>query len=183
MPPWKKKMLLTAILSLAGLLGSAAVYSFTQIPFLFSAAVTCGTIFYHFATRLLVARLLDTVSHNSMDYTRPWFAEKPFEPKLYKLLRVKQWKKHLPTMNPQDFDIRLHSPEEIIRATCQAEVDHEINMVLSLLPIFASVRFGSLGVFVATSCASFCFETIFVIMQRFNRPRLLRLMKKQSGVR
>ena len=174
----KRKMILVAVISLAILIASGTTYALTQIRPLFSVAITFGTIFYHLAVRLVIGGVIDAKYHNHMDYTRKWFQEKPFEKRLYQALRVKKWKKWLPTFNPEDFDIKNRSVEEIIQVSCQAEVVHEVIMPFSFVPIVSSIWFGSLGVFIATSCAAFLFDGIFVIMQRYNRPRLMRLMKK-----
>ena len=174
----KKKMISMTLISFIVMLVSGVIYHFTRNSVIFSAAITFGTIFYHLAIRLIVGLILDARYHNHMDYTRKWFIEKPFEQKLYKKLQVKKWKKWFPTFNPQDFNLKNRSVTEIIQATCQSEIVHEINMVLSFVPIAFSIWFGSLGVFIITSCAAFLFDSIFVIMQRFNRPRLLRLIKK-----
>ena len=174
----KKKMISFTIISLVGLLVSGVIYYFTKSGVLFSAAITFGTIFYHLAVRLAVGYLIDAKYHDQMDYTNKWFTERPFERKLYKTIQVKKWKKWLPTYNPQNFDLKSRSATEIVQVTCQSEVVHEVNMILSFVPIAFSVWFGSLGVFVLTSCAAFLFDSIFVIMQRYNRPRLMRLMKK-----
>ena len=171
-------MILATILSLIGLLVSGSIYIFTKNQVIFSAAVTCGTTFYHLAMRLTAASLIDTMYHNRMDYTKKWFQERAFEKKLYKKLRVRKWKKRLPTLNPEDFDLKNRSLEEIIQVTCQAEIVHELIMPLSFVPVVFSLWFGSLGVFVVTSCLSCLFDSLFVIMQRYNRPRLMRLMKR-----
>lgn len=177
----KKKMNMMTIISLVGLLVSGAIYYFAGSPIFFSLAITFGTMLYHFAMRLAVGHIIDAKYHNRMDYTKKWFTQRAFEPKLYKLIRVKKWKKRFPTYNPQDFDLKYHSVSEIIQTTCQSEVVHEVNMVLSFVPVAFSVWFGSLGVFLITSCAAFLFDSIFVIMQRYNRPRLIRLMKRTSS--
>ena len=174
----KKKMISMAFISFFGLLVSGLVYHFTNGAIFFSLAITFGTMFYHFGIRLLVGCLVDARYHNRMDHTRKWFTEKRFERKLYQFLRVKKWKKWLPTYNPQDFDMKSRSVAEIVQVTCQAEVVHEVNMVLSFVPIVFSIWFGSLGVFLLTSFAAFVFDSIFVIIQRYNRPRLVRLMKR-----
>lgn len=174
----KKNMISVTLISLIGLLISGAIYYFTANRVFFSVAITCGTILYHFAVRLAVGLLIDAKYHNQMDYTKKWFAEKAFERKLYKLIQVKKWKKWLPTFNPQNFDIKSHSVEDIVQVTCQSEVVHEVNMVLSFIPVVLSIWFGSLGVFLLTSFAAFLFDSIFVIMQRYNRPRLSRLIRK-----
>ena len=173
----KKKMISATVLFLIGLLVSAWTYRLTGNGVLFSLAVTFGTAFYHFAVRLAVGLGIDARYHNRMDYTKKWFREKPFEPKLYEKMRVKRWKKHLPTFTPREFDLKSRSLEEVAQATCQAEVVHEVNMPLSFVPVLFSVWFGSLGVFLLTSCAAFLFDGIFVIMQRYNRPRLIRLIR------
>lgn len=177
----KKKMIRVAVISLLISAASGAVYSCTKNQVLFPVAVTFGTIFYHFAMRLAVGSLADAKYHNRMDYTKKWFQERAFEKKLYKKLKVRKWKKWLPTLNPQDFDLKNRSVEEIIQVTCQAEVVHELIMPLSFVPIVFSVWFGSLDVFVVTSCISCLFDGAFVIIQRYNRPRLMRLLKRASA--
>ena len=174
----KKKMFLMTLISLIVLLSSVAICRFTGNRVFFSVAITFGTIFYHFAMRLAVGGLVDARYHNQMDYTKKWFAERAFENKFYKMIRVKKWKKWLPTYNPQDFDLKNHSVTEIVQVSCQAEIVHEMNMVLSFVPVVFSIWFGSLGVFLLTSFAAFFFDSIFVIMQRYNRPRMIRVMKK-----
>lgn len=174
----KKNMLLATLISLMGLLISAAVFHFAEYPAAFSAAVAFGTTFYHLGVRLAVGYLIDRKYHNQMDYTNSWFRPRSFEKGLYKKLQVKRWKKWLPTYNPEDFRLKDHSVAEILQTSCQAEVVHEINMVLSWVPVVFSVWFGSLGVFLITSCAAFLFDGVFVIIQRYNRPRLLRLLRR-----
>ena len=176
----KKTMISMTVISLIVLVASGVTYSLTDIRPLFSVAITFGTIFYHLAVRLAIGGLIDAKYHNHMDYTKKWFQEKPSEKKLYRLLKVKKWKKWLPTFNPEDFNLKDRSVEEIIQVSCQAEVVHEVIMPFSFVPILFSIWFGSLGVFIITSCAAFIFDSIFVIMQRFNRPRLMQLLKRSS---
>ena len=174
----KKNMILVTLISLIGLLVSGAAYHFTNNQVMFSSAISFGTILYHFAMRLAVGYLIDAKYHNQMDYTKKWFQERAFEQKFYETIKVKKWKKWFPTFNPQDFQIKSHSVTEIIQVTCQAEIVHEVIMVLSFVPIIFSVWFGSPGVFLLTSCIAFLFDSIFVIIQRYNRPRLIRLLRK-----
>ena len=173
----KKNMISVTLISLIGLFVSGAIYYFTKSRVIFSVTITFGTIFYHFAVRLAVGYLIDARYHNHMNYTKKWFTERAFERKLYKKLRVKKWKKWLPTFNPQDFNLKSRSVTEIVQVTCQSEVVHEVNMVLSFIPIIFSVWFGSMEVFLLTSFAAFLFDSIFVVIQRYNRPRLIRLIK------
>ena len=146
------------------------------IPF----AITFGTCFYHFSMRLLVGNFINHKMQNRADYTKVWYRLRAFEAPLYKFLRVKKWKANMPTYAPATFDPKLHSWEEIAQAMCQAEIIHEVIAVLSFLPLLAAIPFGALGVFVITSVISALYDLSFVIMQRYNRPRILKLIKKES---
>ena len=77
--------------------------------------------------------------------------------------------------------MQKRSVEEIVQVTCQAESVHEIIILLSFVPPLFSVRFGFLDVFLITSCAAALFDGLVVILQRYNRPRLLRLMRRTGG--
>ena len=175
----KKKIVLLTFFILIAFIASVIAYCFIRSDMMFSLAVTFGTTFYHFAMRLLVGLSIDKKYHNEIDYTKSWFKERAFEQKFYELIKVKKWKKKLPTFNPQDFNLKQRSIEEVIKVTCQAEIVHEIIMVLSFVPILFSIWFGSLDVFIITSCISFLFDSIFVITQRYNRPWLLKKLQSQ----
>ena len=84
----------------------------------------------------------------------------------------------MPTFDPKAFDTSNRTWEQIAQATCQSELVHETNVVLSFLPIIASVWFGEILVFVVTSVLSAIFDLLFVFMQRFNRQRILRLQSR-----
>ena len=152
------------------------------IPF----AITFGTFLYHFAMRLLVGYTVDYFKGNKADYTKKWYQLRPFEVSLYRSVKVKKWKGKMPTFDPSVFDPRLHSWDEIAQAMCQAELVHEIIIVLSFLPLLAAIPFGSFGVFLITSLLAAGYDLCFVIMQRFNRPRVLKcvhLSQKASSNR
>ena len=86
----------------------------------------------------------------------------------------------MPTFSPEEFLLQNRSAEELIQVTCQSEIVHEVNVLLSFVPLLFSIWFGSMGVFLITSCAAALFDSLFVIMQRYNRPRLMRLMRRSS---
>ncbi|MBS7304381.1 MAG: hypothetical protein KIG20_01750 [Eubacteriales bacterium] len=146
----------------------------------FSLTVTFATCFYHFAMRLLVGFAVSFSKRDRFNYTSRWFSEKPFEKKLYEFLKVKKWKSRVPTFLPYQFDIKNRTIEEIIIATCRAEVVHEIIVVLSFLPILASIWVGLWYVFLITSVLSALMDCTSVVLQRYNRPRLLRCMKRKQ---
>ena len=63
---------------------------------------------------------------------------------------------------------------------CQAELVHEVNIAVSFVPILFSVWVGALPVFVITSILAAGYDLLFVILQRYNRPRVLRLAMRRE---
>ena len=152
--------------------------SFTAIPFLDSIAITAGTVFFHLAMRLIVGALVEALCRNRRLGNGKWFCVSEKESRFYRRIKVRKWKKHIPTYNPDTFSIEKHSLEEILQATCISEIVHEINIVLSFLPLIAAIPFGAFPVFLLTSLLAAGFDSLFVILQRYNRPRLLKAIKK-----
>ena len=154
-----------------------AIYHINPLGIFLTIAITAGTISYHFCMRLLVGGIFDLVLHNRVNPNKKWFRVGKTEQKLYEVLKVKKWKNHLPTYDPDAFDKRQHTWGEIAGAMCQAELVHETIAVLSFLPILASVWFGTEAVFAATSLCAALFDLSFVMIQRYNRPRVLKIAK------
>ena len=82
----------------------------------------------------------------------------------------------MPTYNPDTFSNKTHTWDEIAQAMCQSELVHKTNIVLSFVPLVASVRFGAFSVFLITSICSAAFDLLFVIMQRYNRSRIVKMV-------
>ena len=155
-------------------------YWFWQSELLLSFAITAGTTTYHFVMRLLVGYIYDWRMHNRANYERRWFQPLRLEAGLYRFLRVKAWKGRMPSYDPTLFSHELHSWHEIAQAMCQAELVHETIVLLSFLPVFAVRWFGAEAVFWCTSAAAALFDLLFVVMQRYNRPRVVRLAQKEQ---
>ncbi|MGN0629470.1 MAG: hypothetical protein ACI4IW_07575 [Oscillospiraceae bacterium] len=159
----------------------ALFYLIYRNVFLLSTAITFGTTFYHFAMRLLVGLFVNRFGKiHTFDCNSKWFAPKPFEDKLYKTLCVKAWKDRVPTFIPESFSLRIHSLDEIIQNMCVSEIVHEIIVVLSLAPILLAIPFGEFAVFLITSAVAALLDCLFVILQRYNRPRLVKLNEKHK---
>ena len=154
----------------------SALYFF-ELSWALAIAITFGTCFYHFAMRLLVGHIINGIMQNKADYRKAWYQLRPFENRLYGSLKVKKWKGAMPTYTPDIFDPKLHSWDEIAQAMCQAEIVHEVIVVLSFLPLLAAVPFGAFPVFLITSLLAAMYDLTFVIMQRYNRPRILKFLQ------
>lgn len=172
----KKKLLLLTLALLAGFLTSMTIYYITENDIFNTMSITLGTTLYHFAMRLTVGCLINAKYHNRMDPAKKWFQQRPFEPGLYKALRVKKWKTLLPTFEPDTFLLNKTSPADLLSATCQSEIVHEIIIPLSFAPLLLSPQFASPAPFLLTSILAALFDALFVIIQRYNRPRLIRFL-------
>ncbi len=178
-----KGMKLIALVSILVTAVLGLVYWIWPNDVLQSGIITCGTIAYHFFMRLLVGELYNLSLKNNVNYNQKWFRVGAFEQRLYQLLKVKKWKKFLPTYDPDAFDRRQHSWHEIAGAMCQSELIHETIAVLSFLPIVFSIWFDSVLVFVLTSIFAALFDLSFVAIQRFNRTRVLKRLIDRMEVK
>lgn len=174
----KKNMIIITAVFVTETLIFIILYRVLGFGILLTMSITFGTISYHFVMRLVVGFLYNIFMNNHADYQNSWFNVSTNEQKLYEKLRVKKWKYKMPAFEPDIFDPRKHSWVEIIQATCQAELVHETIVVLSFLPIIAGVWFGVYPVFIITSVGAAIFDTVFIIIQRYNRPRILNLIKR-----
>lgn len=159
---------------------STIVYRLTQEGIWLTLAFTFGTTFYYFFIRLLVGSVYNNLMKNRAHTAGKWYQMRPWEKKLYEVLRVKKWKNKMPTYEKDFFDPGLHSWDEIAQAMCQAELVHETSMVFGFLPLLCAVWAGAFPVFLITSVAAACFDLIFVIIQRYNRPRIMKLAKLEK---
>lgn len=156
----------------------ALLYHHDPKHWLLTMAISVGTTCYHFAMRLLVGALVPPVKRVAR-WFRPWNWEIPF----YRFLHVKGWKKHLPTYDPHQFSLEENTLEQVILNMCSAEIVHEIIMLCSFFPLLTVPLFGSFWVFFITSLLAALFDSLFVIAQRYNRPRLERIFRKKEAAR
>ncbi|MFR7829957.1 MAG: hypothetical protein ACLU3F_00175 [Blautia wexlerae] len=63
---------------------------------------------------------------------------------------------------------------------CQAELSHEVIVIFSFLPLLTVPAFGAFWVFLITSVLSAMMDLSFAIMQRYNRPRIMKLCKRRK---
>ena len=176
---------MSTIMKLCALISIVLTVLFTVLfhtcRFPFSPAITFGTFSYHFCMRLLVGEVFNLVLKNRVNYNRKWFHVGEREMHIYKLLHIKNWKASMPTYDKTLFDPRLHTWDEIAQAMCQAELVHETIIVFSFLPIIASIWFGDFLVFLITSAIAACYDLLFVLLQRSNRPRVLKIVRRTGA--
>ncbi len=170
-----KLMKLVTIVSFTAAVITAILFCCFHKDIYLALSITFGTTFYHLGIRLFVGMLYNIGMKNRADYTKSWYQIHSWENRLYRFLKVKAWKDKMPTYHPESFSYKKHTWNEIAQAMCQSELVHETNIILSFVPLIASRWFGSFYVFLITSVCSAVFDLIFVIMQRYNRARVIKI--------
>ncbi len=175
-----KKFKLIAVLTLAATFAAAILYRTSALEVMLTLAIIFGTTAYHLIMRLFVSLAFNLTMHNKADFRRRRYHVGEREMSLYEKLGIKRLNRKMPTYDRSLFDSRQHTWEEIAQAMCQAELIHETVALLSFLPIIAGIWFGAYPVFVITSVLSAAFDTVFVMMQRYNRQRIITIIDRKQ---
>ena len=145
---------------------------------------TAGTTCYHFLMRLCIGYLVQGVFPKSVNAQSLWFREHRWEKGFYRWLRVRKWERRVPTFNPDQFDTRTHTYAQLARQTCLSELVHECIVVCGFFSLLFCLFFedplGNLPPFLITAVLAGAYDLQFVILQRFHRPRLLRLAAREE---
>ena len=137
-------------------------------------------IMYHFWGRIIMGNV-SKLFQMHISYKQWWFKERRFEKGLYKLLRVKEWKGKALTYNPELFSLKNYSLEEIANTMTKAELDHWINEIISITTMFFAIPWGAFEVFLIQTIVAMIFDSQFIIIQRYNRPRIVRILEKEKN--
>ena len=124
--------------------------------------------------------------HNKANLDAAWYAQRNWEPRLYRLLHVRRWKGRMPTYDRELFDPSTRSWPQIAHVMRQAKLVHETIVVLSFLPLVVCLAMGGFEnapIFAVTSTLAALFDLAFVFMQRYNRPRVLRITRRKATTR
>ena len=143
------------------------------------SGITAFTIMYHFWARIIMGNVSKSFEKH-INYKQWWFKEKKFEKTLYEILRVKEWKGKALTYNPELFSVKERSLNQIADTMVKAELDHWINEIISLTTLLFASPWGQLWIFAITAVAAMIFDAQFIVIQRYNRPRVLKLLKKET---
>ena len=141
--------------------------------------ITAFTIMYHFWGRIILNNVSKLFKKN-INYKQWLFKERKLEKKLYKILRVKDWKGKALTYNPESFSLKEHSLEEIANTMAKSEVDHWINEAISLSTMLFAIIWGKFWIFCLTAVAAMIFDSQFIIIQRYNRPRIQKILENSK---
>lgn len=140
-------------------------------------------ILYHFLYRIFIGELVSAIDlKKDINYNSLLLHEFGFEKKLYDVLKVKYWKNHMVTAKPYKFNIYDKPFAEVLKSMIVAEKVHVICFFLSYLPILLTFKHSTatasmtVSAIMLTSFIASLIDLSYVIIQRYNIPRLLKLM-------
>ena len=138
--------------------------------------IVAFTVFYHLWLRILMGRL---TAQWRIRHSHWWFRPRPFEKRLHRLLRVRRWKERVLTYDPAAFSTKNHTLEEIANTMSKAETDHWINQLISLTTLLFAIPWGFFWGFLISAVCAMLFDAQFIVVQRYNRPVVLRVLERQ----
>ena len=167
-------MLVVALLSCAcfgvyysGFLKNECVYWIGIVSFM---------ILYHFGLRILFGLITKRFKIN---YNHFWFEQRAFEKPLYRFLKVRLWKDKVLTFDPAAYDFENRTLEQLATTMAKSELDHWINEIISVASVLFAFVFGCFPAFLITAVLSMIFDAQFIVVQRYNRPIVLRLIQRR----
>ena len=134
-----KKMTRAALFFMIGTVILIVFYKKTAYGPVLSLAITFGTVSYHLVMRLLVGGAFQAVMQNHADLRKRWYRVGRREMAVYEALKVKRWKRRMPTYDNALFDPRLHTWDEVAQACAR----RSWSMKRSRCSAFCPLRRGS----------------------------------------
>lgn len=151
-----------------------------RLPIFETLAITALTFFYHFAMRIAAGGAFLCVPNRFFALSNIPYRAFPFEKRLHGALRIKKVKSKIPTFLPYAFSLSDNSAEDVFISMRRAESVHVLCALLSFIPLLFSIPFGAFYVFLVTSLLSAAFDLLFVTVQRYNLPRVMRYMERYA---
>ena len=161
---------------------SFILYYFNIIPSnaLLWGGIVAFMIMYHLGLRIFFGTITPRFGIN---YKNRFFKPLFFEERLYEILKVRQWKDKALTYDPDAFSPKKHTWEEIANTMSKSEIDHWINEAISLTSILFSLIWGQFYLFLTTAILAMLFDAQFIVIQRYNRPLVIKLLEKKARLK
>ena len=134
-------------------------------------------IIYHFGLRILEGVITNKFN---ISYEHPFYRTRKFEKKLYRILKVRLWKDKGLTFEPDKYDFKSRTLHELATTMAKSELGHGINDAISVFSLFFIFVWGCAPAFIITAVLAMIFDAQFIVVQRYNRPIVLRLMKAKK---
>lgn len=154
------------------------IYFWSGRDFAVTVRVFLSVLLYHVAVRVIWGFIVGRVPLERFHPEKKLYQSRSYEKALFEKAKVRNWKDRLPVAHPKLWDIDSCDMRDIVKAGCQAEMDHFGNIVLSLITLFFAFDLRSFSMLLFTALGACAFDLAFVMIQRYNRPRFLRFEER-----
>lgn len=137
--------------------------------------ITSFMILYHFGLRILFGEIAKRIP---IDPNGGFYRKRIFEDRLYKFLMVRKWKDKVLTFDPASYDFKSRTPRQLAVTMAKSERDHWINEIISIASLSFILLWGCWPAFVITAALAMLFDGQFIVVQRYNRPIIMRLIER-----
>lgn len=148
---------------------------------LYIIAIIFLIIGFQFGARVIVGNVVPRFKHK-INVKSKWFKTKSFEEHFFKKLNVKKWKNKAPVYDPEEFDFEKNTKEQLIINMCNAEIVHEVNILSGYISLIFAIFLGYVWLFLIGAILGTGMDLIFVTIQRFNRPRIVKYLNRKNNV-
>ncbi len=159
-----------------------AIYDCTQ-PYV-AIFITLFMFAYHADIRLLVG-LIISIFKKWINVDRDCFVISLKEYKRLDKLKIKKWKEHVLTLYKNQFVMQGNMSKERVETILKNNINAEITHWVCFFVSFLAILFGYLlspeeiWIYIATSIVcSLLLDLPFILIQRYNRYRLLKIKNK-----
>lgn len=147
-------------------------------------------LFMFYGVADIIVRLPEDFQNKAFDFRRKFYHVSEREMRFYRKIGIKSWKGKLPQHNT-DFD-KSHLPDVVdvpylkkyIFITCRAEIIHYAIAILGFLSVLFCLweerLFFWRRVYTLIAAVIALGHTPFILVQRYNRYRLVRLLRRKE---
>ena len=93
-------------------------------------------------------------------------------------MKDRKWKEKVLTFEPDKYDFKNVTLEQLATTMSKSELDHWINELISIISMLFTFVWGCAPAFVISAVLAMIFDAQFIIVQRYNRPIVIRVMNK-----
>lgn len=166
---------ISAIISIAICVIIFFINYFFKFEYIYVLGLVFFLIGYQLSVRIVVGNIVPRFK-KYINVDSKWFKSNKFEERMFKKFNVKKWKNKAPVYEPEEFDIKKNNKEQLIINMCNAELVHEFNILFGYVAIVLSLFMGYVWLFIIASFLAGLVDCIFIMIQRYNRPRAVKLL-------
>jgi len=144
-----------------------------------SCAVLTGCLAFHLVIWIGSAIIVVGIMKNEANDRCWWFRELSWERRFYRFIKIRRWKRHLPTYAPEYYKYTTMRSRELLGIISQTEIVHEFTALLIFVSLFGVQHLGHFEIIVTIAVIDIAINTVYVFLQRNNRIKLRSVIRSR----